>query len=94
MPTNNKWINETKSFASKNNISYGEALNNTKNREQYYDSMIDRTKFYRGPNMLQPDHPSKKPFIPGESEADRKLRDEIHIQTKRHMAGLPVKFKK
>jgi hypothetical protein len=92
--SNNKWIDHSKQFAKKNNISYGESLSNTNNRCQYYDTMIDRNKFNRGPNLLQPDHPAMHPFIPGLSSSDKKIKDEILVQTKRHMCGKPVNFKK
>ena len=92
--SNNKWIDHSKQFAKKNNISYGESLSNTNNRCQYYDTMIDRNKFNRGPNLLQPDHPAMHPFIPGLSASDKKIKDEILVQTKRHMCGKSVNFKK
>jgi hypothetical protein len=34
------------------------------------------------------------PFIPGLSASDKKIKDEILVQTKRHMCGKPVNFKK
>ena len=87
------WIGHTKEFAQKNKMSYGEALSNTKNRCQYYDTMIDRSKFQRGPNLLQPDHPAMHPYIPNLSPQDKKIKDEIYIQTKRSMCGKKPSFK-
>jgi len=88
------WIQHTKEFAEKNNMSYGVALSNTNNRCQYYDKMIDRTKTYRGPNLLQADHPGMHPFIPNMTPQEKKIKDEILIQTKRHMAGKPFNLNK
>jgi hypothetical protein len=90
----NNWIGHTKEFAQKNKVSYGEALSNTKNRCQYYDTMIDRSKYNRGPNLLQPDHPAMHPHIPNLSPQDKKIKDEIYIQTKRSMCGKKPSFKK
>lgn len=89
----NNWIGHTKEFAQKNKMSYGEALSNTKNRCQYYDTMIDRSKYYRGPNLLQPDHPAMHPYIPNLSPQNKKIKDEIYIQTKRSMCGKKPSFK-
>lgn len=88
------WIDHTKSFASANNISFGESLSNVNNRCQYYDTMIDRNKYYRGPNLLQPDHPAMQPYIPNLSAQDKKIKDEILVQTKRSMCGKEPTFKK
>jgi len=88
------WIQHTKEFAEKNNMTYGEALSNTNNRCQYYDKMIDRTKTYRGPNLLQADHQGMQGFIPNLTPEDKKIKDEILIQTKRHMAGKPFNLNK
>jgi len=107
----NKWVDKTSQFAANNNMSFGEALSNVNNRCQYYDTMIDRNKYFRGPNLLQPDHPamqSQQPpfyfggsqvpsalgFVPGSTAQDKKLRDEILIQTKRSMCGKTPTFKK
>ena len=67
------WIEHTKKFASTNNKSFGESLSNVNNRCQYYDTMIDRNKYNRGPNLLQPDHPAMHPFIPNLTAADKKI---------------------
>ena len=88
------WIDHTKQFAANHNISFGDSLSNTNNRCQYYDSMIDRNKYNRGPNLLQPDHPAMHPFIPNLTPADKKVKDEIYVQTKRAMCGKPPTFKK
>ena len=88
------WIDHTKTFADKNNISFGDSLSNVNNRCQYYDTMIDRNKYDRGPNLLQPDHPAMKPFIPNLSPQDKKIQDEIFVQTKRRMCGKTPTFKK
>jgi hypothetical protein len=88
------WIEHTKKFASTNNTSFGESLSNVNNRCQYYDTMIDRNKYNRGPNLLQPDHPAMHPFIPNLTAADKKIKDEILIQTKRSMCGKKTNFKK
>ena len=88
------WIDHTKSFASANNMSFGESLSNVNNRCQYYDTMIDRNKYYRGPNLLQPDHPAMHPFIPNLTPQDKKIKDEILVQTKRSMCGKEPTFKK
>ena len=107
----NKWVDKTSQFAANNNMSFGEALSNANNRCQYYDAMIDRNKHFRGPNLLQPDHPAMQSqqvpfyfggsqvpstlgFIPGSTAQDKKLRDEILIQTKRSMCGKTPTFKK
>jgi hypothetical protein len=87
------WIDHTKKFASCNNMSYGDSLSNVNNRCQYYDTMIDRNKHNRGPNMLQQDHPGMHPFIPNLTNEDKKIKDEIYIQTKRAMCGKPHTFK-
>jgi len=109
--TENKWVDKTSQFAANNNMSFGEALSNVNNRCQYYDTMIDRNKHFRGPNLLQPDHPAMQSqqvpfyfggsqvpstlgFIPGSTAQDKKLRDEILIQTKRSMCGKTPTFKK
>ena len=88
------WIDHTKTFADKNNISFGDSLSNVNNRCQYYDTMIDRNKYDRGPNLLQPDHPAMHPFIPNLSPQDKKIKDEIFVQTKRSMCGKTHTFKK
>jgi len=88
------WIEHTKKFAQINNTSFGESLSNVNNRCQYYDTMIDRNKYNRGPNLLQPDHPAMHPFIPNLTAADKKIKDEILIQTKRSMCGKKTNFKK
>lgn len=90
-PTN--WIEHTKQFASNNNISFANSLSNVQNRCQYYDSMIDRNQYNRGPNLLQPDHPAMQPFIPNLSPSDKKIKDEIYVQTKRAMCGKSPTFK-
>lgn len=87
------WIEHTKEFANKNNTSFGESLSNLHNRCQYYDTMIDRNKYNRGPNLLQPDHPAMHPFIPNLSSQEKKIKDEIYVQTKRSMCGKPATFK-
>ena len=87
------WIEHTKQFSVNNNISYGESLSNTNNRCQYYDTMIDRNKYNRGPNLLQPDHPAMHPFIPNLSSQEKKIKDEILVQTKRAMCGKKHSFK-
>ena len=87
------WIEHTKTFANKNNMSFGESLSNVDNRCQYYDTMIDRNKYNRGPNLLQPDHPAMHPFIPNLSPQDKKIKDEIYVQTKRSMSGKTPTFK-
>jgi hypothetical protein len=109
--TENKWVDKTSQFAANNNMSFGEALSNANNRCQYYDTMIDRNKHFRGPNLLQLDHPAMQSqqvpfyfggsqvpstlgFIPGSTAQDKKLRDEILIQTKRSMCGKTPTFKK
>ena len=94
--SNNKtnWIEHTKKYAADNNKSYKESLSDVNNRCQYYDTMIDRNKFNRGPNLLQPDHPAMHPFIPNLTPADKKIKDEILVQTKRAMCGKPTNFKK
>jgi hypothetical protein len=88
------WIEHTKTFASTNNMSFGDSLSNVNNRCQYYDTMIDRDKFNRGPNLLQPDHPAMHPFIPNLTPSDKKIKDEIYVQTKRAMCGKTHTFKK
>lgn len=88
------WVEHTKTFASSNNMSFGESLSNVNNRCQYYDTMIDRNQYYRGPNLLQPDHPAMHPFIPNLTPSDKKVKDEIYIQTKRAMCGKTPTFKK
>lgn len=88
------WIEHTKTFASTNNMSFGDSLSNVNNRCQYYDTMIDRDKFNRGPNLLQPDHPAMHPFIPNLTPTDKKIKDEIYVQTKRAMCGKTHTFKK
>ena len=88
------WIEHTKTFASTNNMSFGDSLSNVNNRCQYYDTMIDRDKFNRGPNLLQPDHPAMHPFIPNLTPSDKKVKDEIYVQTKRAMCGKTHTFKK
>ena len=93
-PPKTNWVEHTKKFSKNNNLSYGESLSNVKNRCQYYDTMIDRNKFNRGPHMLQPDHPAMHPFIPNLSKADKKIKDEILIQTKRHMCSKNINLKK
>ncbi len=90
----NKWVDKTSQFAANNNMSFGEALSNVNNRCQYYDTMIDRNKYFRGPNLLQPDHPAMHAFIPGLTAQDKKIKDEILIQTKRSMCGKTPTFKK
>ena len=92
--SNTNWIDHTKKFSKDNNLSYGNSLSNVNNRCQYYDTMIDRNKFDRGPNMLQPDHPAMNPFIPNLSKEDKKIKDENLIQTKRHMSGKNTNLKK
>jgi hypothetical protein len=87
------WIKHTKQFSSNNNISYSKALSDTNNRCQYYDTMIDRKKFDRGPHLLQPDHPAMHPFIPNLSPQNKKIKDEIFVQTKRVMCGKTPSFK-
>jgi hypothetical protein len=87
------WVEHTKSFAKQNNMSFGESLSNVDNRCQYYDTMIDRNKYNRGPNLLQPDHPAMHPFIPNLSPQDKKIKDEIYVQTKRSMCGKTPTFK-
>ncbi len=94
VPVKTNWIDHTKSFATNNQISYGDALSNVKNRCDYYDTMIDRNKYNRGPNLLQPDHPAMHSFIPNLSPSDKKLKDEILVQTKRAMCGKQPTFKK
>lgn len=88
------WINHTKEFSQKNNVNYKEALSNPQNRMQYYDTQIDRSKFNRVPHMLQPDHPAMQPYIQNSNAQQQKIINEITIQTKRHMAGKTIKFKK
>jgi hypothetical protein len=88
------WIDHTKNFASDNNMSFGNSLSDVNNRCQYYDTMIDRNKYNRGPNLLQPDHPAMHPFIPNLSASDKKVKDEIYVQTKRAMCGKAHTFKK
>ena len=88
------WIDHTKNFASDNNMSFGNSLSDVNNRCQYYDTMIDRNKYNRGPNLLQPDHPAMHPFIPILSASDKKIKDEIYVQTKRAMCGKAHTFKK
>jgi len=88
------WVEHTKNFASANNMSFGDSLSNVNNRCQYYDTMIDRNKYNRGPNLLQPDHPAMHPFIPNLTDADKKIKNEIFVQTKRSMCGKPTSFKK
>ncbi len=88
------WIDHTKTFADKNNISFGDSLSNVNNRCQYYDTMIDRNKYHRGPNLLQPDHPAMHPMHPNLSSQDKKIKDEILVQTKRSMCGKTHTFKK
>lgn len=90
--TQTNWVDHTKTFASKNNMSFGESLSNVNNRAQFYDTMIDRDKFNRGPNLLQPDHPAMHPFIPNLSPQEKKMKDEIYIQTKRNMCGKTPTF--
>jgi hypothetical protein len=41
--------------------------------------MIDRDKFNKGPNLLQPDYPAMHPFIPNLSPQEKKIKDEILI---------------
>ena len=91
---NTNWIDHTKKFASDNNMSFGNSLSDVNNRCQYYDTMIDRNKYNRGPNLLQPDHPAMHPFIPNLSASDKKIKDEIYVQTKRAMCGKAHTFKK
>ena len=93
MPQTN-WIDHTKAFSEKNNMSFGQSLSDVNNRCQYYDTMIDRNKFNRGPNLLQPDHPAMHPFIPNLSAESKKIKDEIYVQTKRAMCGKTPTFKK
>jgi hypothetical protein len=88
------WVEHTKTFASTNHMSFGDSLSNVNNRCQYYDTMIDRDKFNRGPNLLQPDHPAMHPFIPNLTAGDKKVKDEIYVQTKRAMCGKTHTFKK
>ena len=88
------WIDHTKQFASDNNMSFGNSLSDFNNRCQYYDTMIDRNKYNRGPNLLQPDHPAMHSFIPNLSASDKKIKDEIYVQTKRAMCGKEHTFKK
>jgi hypothetical protein len=88
------WVEHTKQFSSINNMSFGESLSNVNNRCQYYDTMIDRNKYNRGPNLLQPDHPAMHPFIPNLTDADKKIKNEILVQTKRSMCGKKPTFKK
>ena len=88
------WVEHTKKFATTNNKSFGESLSNVNNRCQYYDTMIDRNKYNRGPNLLQPDHPAMHAFIPNLTATDKKIKDEILIQTKRSMCGKKTNFKK
>jgi len=88
------WVEHTKKFASTNNVSFGDSLSNVNNRCQYYDTMIDRNKYNRGPNLLQQDHPAMHPFIPNLTEADKKIKNEILVQTKRSMCGKTPTFKK
>jgi len=88
------WIDHTKTFADKNNMSFRDTLSNVNNRCQYYDTMIDRNKYDRGPNSLQPDHAAMHPFIPNLSPQDKKIKDEIFVQTKRAMCGKSHTFKK
>jgi len=92
--TQTNWIDHTKTFADKNNISFRNSLSNVNNRCQYYDTMIDRNKYDRGPNLLQPDHPAMHPFIPNLSPQNKKIKDEIFVQTKRSMCGKTPTFKK
>lgn len=88
------WIDHTKTFADKNNMSFRNSLSNVNNRCQYYDTMINRNKYDRGPNLLQPDHPAMNPFISNLSPQDKKIKDEILVQTKRIMSGKTHTFKK
>jgi hypothetical protein len=88
------WVEHTKKFAYTNNMSFGDSLSNVNNRCQYYDTMIDRNKYNRGPNLLQPDHPAMHPFIPNLTEADKKIKNEILVQTKRSMCGKTPTYKK
>jgi len=53
-PNQTNWIDHTKQFATNNNMSYGQSLSNVNNRCQYYDTMIDRSKFDRGPICFNP----------------------------------------
>jgi hypothetical protein len=92
-PVKTNWVDHTKTFATNNQISFGEALSNVDNRCQYYDTMIDRNKYNRGPHLLQPDHPAMHSFIPNLSASDKKIKDEIYVQTKRAMCGKPHTFK-
>uniref|UniRef100_A0A6C0HX41 Uncharacterized protein n=1 Tax=viral metagenome TaxID=1070528 RepID=A0A6C0HX41_9ZZZZ len=92
-PLQSNWVQHTKDFSQKNNVTFGAALSNTNNRCQYYDTMIDRTKYNRGPNMVQADHPAMHSFIPNLTPQDKKIKDEILVQTKRHMAGKKVNLK-
>ena len=87
------WVEHTKQFSEKNNMSFGNSLSNVNNRCQYYDTMIDRNKFNRGPNLLQPDHPAMHGFIPNLTPQDKKIKDEILVQTKRSMCGKTPTFK-
>tara|TARA_B100000902_G_C27283163_1_gene902960 strand:- start:1653 stop:2006 length:354 start_codon:yes stop_codon:yes gene_type:complete len=91
---NTNWIAHTKKFASDNDKSFGNSLSDFNNRCQYYDTMIDRNKYNKGPNVLQPDHPAMHPFIPNLSASDKKIKDEIYVQTKRAMCGKKSTFKK
>ncbi len=93
MPQTN-WVDHTKAFADKHNMSFGQSLSDVNNRCQYYDTMIDRNKFNRGPNLLQPDHPAMHSFIPNLSPEAKKIKDEIYVQTKRSMCGKTPTFKK
>jgi hypothetical protein len=43
--------------------------------------------------LLQPDHPAMHPFIPNLSASDKKIKDEIYVQTKRAMCGKSCTFK-
>ena len=87
------WIYHTKQFAANHNFSFGDSLSNTNNRCQYYDSMIDRNKYNRGPNLLQPDHPAMHPFLPNLTTQEKKVKEEIYVQTKRAMCGKKHSFK-
>ena len=87
------WIDHTKSYACRNNKTFGESLSSIDNRCQYYDTMIDRSKYNRGPGLLQPDHPAMHPYISNLSPSDKKIKDEIYVQTKRSMCGKPHSFK-
>jgi hypothetical protein len=92
-PQQTNWIEHTKQFSVNNNTSYSDSLSNTNNRCQYYDTMIERNKYNRGPNLLQPDHPGMHPFIPNLSPQEKKIKDEILVQTKRAMCGKKHSFK-